>query len=120
MPARRKAKSASRLAGIPIEPECERHQPPELTAEVLLPGAVAVENRGDHGRVEAALALERRRRKGLAGERLQRPAQQSLLREATDLERSGEAEREIGDPLVEERDPQLERVGHARAVGLDQ
>src|SRR5829696_6238290 len=72
IPATRKAKRASRLVGIAIEPEGEGHQPPDLTAQVLLTGAVAVDQRGDRRRVEAALAGERRRRQHLAGIALQR------------------------------------------------
>src|SRR4029077_6398631 len=70
-PATRKAKRASVSVGIAVEPEGKRQQPPDLAAEVLAAGAVAVEDRSHRGAVQQALALERPRRQHLAGERLQ-------------------------------------------------
>src|SRR6476659_4697144 len=137
-PATRKAKRASVSVGIAVEPEGKRHQAPDLAAEVLAAGAVAVDDRGHRGRVEQALALERARCQHLASERLQRPAepsgernreallapgkdllrqqrrqrlaQQTLLGKAADLHPPRQREGELGDLLVEKGDPQLQRM----------
>src|SRR3954452_20416180 len=74
-PATRKARSASVLVGIAVEPEGKRHQAPDLAAEVLLAGAVAVEDRGHGGGVEQPLAGDGRRRQHLPRKGLQRASQ---------------------------------------------
>ena len=51
-------------------------------------------------------------------ERRDGPPQQPLLREPADLHARGERQRELGDHGVEVGHPRLERVRHARAVGL--
>ncbi len=109
---------------------------------------MVVEHAGHRGGVEPALAGERLGGEGFAGEALQRPAQpcrdrdreallgplqhlarqqrrqglaqQPLLRPAPHLQRRCQAERARRDLVVEEGHAQLQRVGHARAVGLDQ
>src|SRR4051812_26536005 len=74
-PATKKAREASASVGIAVEPEGKRHQAPDLAAEVLPAGFVAVEQRCHGGGVEEALAGDRAGRQDLARERLQRPAQ---------------------------------------------
>src|SRR3954453_14393245 len=116
--------------GIAVEPEGKRDQAPDLAAEVLLPGGVAVEDGADSGGVEQPLAADRARRENLAGEGLQRPAQpggdrnreallaavddllrqqrlqrlaqQALLLEAPHFQPPRQGEGELGDALVEE------------------
>ena len=44
---------------MPLVPEREREQAPELAREILLPGDVAVDQRAHRLRPEEALAVER-------------------------------------------------------------
>src|SRR5204863_2430192 len=60
---------------MPLVPERERKQPPELAAEILASGDVVVEQPVDDARLEVALAVQRFRRERLARERLQLAAQ---------------------------------------------
>src|SRR5215218_3049259 len=107
--ATRKARPASRSVGIAVEPEGKRHQAPDLPAQVLAAGAVAVEEARDRGGVEQALAGDGARRQHLAGERLQRAAQpggdrdrEPLLAAVDDLPRQERRKRLAQQPLLGE------------------
>ena len=113
------------------------------------PGDVLVDHGGDRRRVEEALLRARvsgeraSRAKGCSGPRNQaatgsanprlRPAivsrgssgaiarrKSRFLERPRTLCRRGQRQRQLGDDGVEEGDPRLERVGHARPVDLDQ
>src|SRR4051794_31999734 len=150
MPASRKAKSASSVSGgcIPIKPEGEGHQAPDLPAQILASRAVRVQQGTHRRRIEAALAVQGLLREDVPRERLQRtsqpgrqryrepllaamddlpreqwrqrPPQEALLGETPNLEAVRQGEGKVRDPLIEQGNPQLERVRHAQPVRLDQ
>ena len=134
---------------VPLEPEREREQAPQLPGQVLAARrrggraprstasgcrypcrrTVAAEsvsraNGSSSPRSHAAAGIEKPRLRPWTTsprqQRLHGAAQQPLLREAAHLLRRGEREREARDDRVQERHPRLERPRHRGAVGLHQ
>ena len=131
-----------------LDPERERHQPPELATVVVTSGDVLVEQsrsptparrspgsasaraRAPRGRTAELTAQPgggRNREPALAcrarccaGRAAQRPAEQALLRRPRTLSLRGERQGEFGDHRVEIRHAGLQPVGHAHPVRLDE
>ena len=128
-------------------PQLEAEQPPQRPRVVLAAALVLVEQPRHLGGAEEAVPAQRVGRQHVARERAQLAAQprrgrdrEAALRavrrsraarrpaaarrsrrffaSAQHLLRRRQRERELGDDRVEERHAHLERVGHARAVGL--
>src|SRR5215471_2657641 len=125
------------LLDMPLVPEREGEQPPELAAPVLPAGSVLVDEARYWLGLEEALALQVLRRQRLARERLEVAAQprrcrdreaalasvhhlgrhewlerfpqQHLLRESAHLEARRQREGEVRHERIEERHARLER-----------
>ena len=136
------------ILNVPLVPEREGEQAPQLPAQGPPCRRRVLENALDRAGVEEPLPAERLGRQGVAGERLQLPAkprcggnreaalaaakerrrnerghglaQQHLLAQPLHLVLGREREREVRHEGVEERDSRLEGVRHRGPVGLCQ